>query len=243
MVEIGDQDEKTKAKKAIILKFAQDVTKIVNTKNDNEYITGLMKLNQDYVKSDLAYREKGKKRDADQIEEFYQRLKQMESTILQLRKNKEKTEMRIQTDSKLRTKQNTNLVVWNNNLKFEYKKQCVVFKKKQIEQRTLQDNLNNLKKKETKVRRQYNELINSKANSSRASSAVPKGGDSEVAFERTQSRQGGRAFSANRQAADTKQEEEMDMVKVQQLYSQIERSNLEIQDNARQINMIKQKIY
>ena len=39
--------------------------KIVNTKNDNEYITGLMKLNQDYVKSDLAYRDQGKKRDAD----------------------------------------------------------------------------------------------------------------------------------------------------------------------------------
>ncbi len=34
-----------------------------------------MKLNQDYVNSDLAYRDQGKKRDADQIEEFYQRLK------------------------------------------------------------------------------------------------------------------------------------------------------------------------
>ena len=55
--------------------------KIVDTKNENEYITGLMKLNQDYVKSDLAYRDQGKKRDADQIEEFYMRLKQMERTI------------------------------------------------------------------------------------------------------------------------------------------------------------------
>ena len=39
--------------------------KIVDTKNENEYLTGLMKLNQDYVMSDLAYREQGKKRDSD----------------------------------------------------------------------------------------------------------------------------------------------------------------------------------
>ena len=54
----------------------------------------------------------------------------MESTILQLRKNKEKTDMRIRTDSKLRTKQNTRLVIWNNTLKLENKKQKVVLKKK-----------------------------------------------------------------------------------------------------------------
>ena len=39
--------------------------KIVDTKNENEYLTGLMKLNQDYVKSDSAYHGKGKKKDAD----------------------------------------------------------------------------------------------------------------------------------------------------------------------------------
>ena len=64
-IDIADQEDKTKDKKAIILKFQQDVQKIVDTKNENEYITGLMKLNQDYVKSDLAYRDQGKKRDAD----------------------------------------------------------------------------------------------------------------------------------------------------------------------------------
>ena len=64
--------------------------KIVDTKNESEYLTGLMKLNQDYVMSDLAYREQGKKRDTDQIEEFYERLKQMENTITQLCKNKDK---------------------------------------------------------------------------------------------------------------------------------------------------------
>ena len=49
---------------------------------------------------------------------------------MQLRKNKEKTDMRIRTDSKLRTKQNTRLVIWNNTLKLENKKQKVVLKKK-----------------------------------------------------------------------------------------------------------------
>ena len=56
-IEITAQDDQTKAKKQIIAKFQQDVQKIVDTKNENEYITGLMKLNQDYVKSDMAYRD------------------------------------------------------------------------------------------------------------------------------------------------------------------------------------------
>lgn len=34
--------------------------------------------------------------------------------------------MRIRTDSKLRTKQNTRLVIWNNTLKFENNKQTVI---------------------------------------------------------------------------------------------------------------------
>ena len=55
--------------------------------------------------------------------------------------------MRIRTDSKLRTKQNTRLVIWNNTLKFENKKQTVILQKKKIEQKALQDTLNDLKRK------------------------------------------------------------------------------------------------
>jgi len=55
--EITMQEERTKEKRAIIVKFQQDVQKIVDTKNEQEYLTGLMKLNQDYVMSDLAYRD------------------------------------------------------------------------------------------------------------------------------------------------------------------------------------------
>jgi len=39
------QRKLTKEKKAFILKFAQDVHKIVSTKDDKAYITGIMKLN------------------------------------------------------------------------------------------------------------------------------------------------------------------------------------------------------
>ena len=87
-------------------------------------------------------------------------MEQMESTILQLRKNKEKTDMRIRTDSKLRTKQNTRLVIWNNTLKLENKKQKVVLKKKKNDLIDRQEELNELKKHESRVRRQYNEMVN-----------------------------------------------------------------------------------
>ena len=85
-----------------------------------------MKLNQDYVKSDLAYRDRGNQRDADQIEEFFLRHKQMERTIEQLCNNKAKTDMRNRTDLKLKTKHNTRLIVWNNTLTYENTKQTVL---------------------------------------------------------------------------------------------------------------------
>lgn len=50
-----EQRKETKEKKAITLKFAQDVHKIVSTKDDKAYVTGMMKLNQDYVMSQSAY--------------------------------------------------------------------------------------------------------------------------------------------------------------------------------------------
>ena len=56
-VEIVKQESRTGEKKSIILKFAQDVQKIVNKMNENDYLNGLMKLNQDYVMSDMAYQE------------------------------------------------------------------------------------------------------------------------------------------------------------------------------------------
>jgi len=40
-----EQRKITQEKKAITLKFAQDVYKIVSTKDDKAYVTGMMKLN------------------------------------------------------------------------------------------------------------------------------------------------------------------------------------------------------
>ena len=53
----------------------------------------------------------------------------------------------------MRTKQNTRLVIWNNTLKFENKKQTVILRKKEIEQKALKSMLDELKRKEAKVRR------------------------------------------------------------------------------------------
>lgn len=147
--------------------------------------------------------------------------------------------MRIRTDIKLRTKQNTRLVIWNNTLKFENKKQTVILETKKIQQQGLQDMLADLKRKEGKVRRSYNDMLAIKAgSSSRASSAIPRGADSEAVLDRAsekraQSRQNGRASSAARlsQAADMQKEDEQDKAKIETLKHQIEMNNAEIRDN------------
>ena len=108
--------------------------------------------------SDLAYREHGKKRDTDQIEEFYERLKQMEGTITQLCKKKDKQEMRHRADSKLRTKENTRLIVWYNRLKEENKKQKVILKNKNIKYGELVNTLGTNKRDEGRLRRRFNEM-------------------------------------------------------------------------------------
>ena len=41
--------------------------KIVDTKNESEYLNGLRKLAQDYVNSDLIYQDHVKKNESDQI--------------------------------------------------------------------------------------------------------------------------------------------------------------------------------
>ena len=50
------------------MKFAQDVYKIIQTKDDKVYKHGLMQLNQNYVMSEAAYTESGKKKDIEPIE-------------------------------------------------------------------------------------------------------------------------------------------------------------------------------
>ena len=166
--------------------------------------------------SDLAYREQGKKRDSDQIEEFYERLKQMETTITQLCKQKDKQEMRHRTDSKLRTKQNTRLIVWNNRLKEENMKQKVTLQLKQEGYAVLEEDLATCKREEAKVRRQFNEMTNQRGNQSgRASSAASRRGDS--ADDRMAGKKVRTSSATRIQAGDGVREEEQDKSRIEQL--------------------------
>lgn len=63
----------------------------------------------------------------------------MEEMISQLRINTTKNETRTKNDIKLKTKENTQLIVDLNNLKFENKKQENALQKKQNEKRHLND--------------------------------------------------------------------------------------------------------
>jgi len=192
--------------------------------------------------SDLAYREQGKKRDSDQIEEFYERLKQMETTITQLCKQKDKQEMRHRTDSKLRTKQNTRLIVWNNRLKEENMKQKVTLQLKQEGYAVLEEDLATCKREEAKVRRQFNEMTNQRGNQSgRASSAASRRGDS--ADDRMAGKKVRTSSATRIQAGDGVREEEQDKSRIEQLKRQIEMNNVEILDNWEQIAIIKRNIF
>lgn len=71
-LDLGQQKEATAEQEKTIIKFASDVHKIVQTKDEKAYVTGVMKLNQDYVMSTVAYEEalgKGKK-DPEALEEL-----------------------------------------------------------------------------------------------------------------------------------------------------------------------------
>ena len=77
--ELAEREEKTWEKEKTILKFASDVAKIVDTRDEKAYVTGLMKLNQDYVMSQAAYQELGKKKDPEALEELDRMLRYTES--------------------------------------------------------------------------------------------------------------------------------------------------------------------
>lgn len=81
-----------------------------------------MKLNQDYVMSQAAYQDMGKKKDPEALEELDRQLRYMERSIATLKVNTIKNETRTKNDIKKRTKENTQLIVELNSIKFEEKK-------------------------------------------------------------------------------------------------------------------------
>lgn len=79
--DLGKQKTETENKKAVCLKFAQDVHKIVSTKDDKAYVVGIMKLNQEYVNTQSPTKNLVKKRNTEVIEDLYKILKSTEDTI------------------------------------------------------------------------------------------------------------------------------------------------------------------
>lgn len=107
------------------MKFAQDVHKIVSTKDDKAYTTGLMKLNQDYVVSHAGLSNNDKKKDQEVIHELSRQLNYMEESMAQHKCNAVKNEKRVKTDIKKKTKENTSLIMDLNHIKFENKKASI----------------------------------------------------------------------------------------------------------------------
>ena len=79
--DLSRQKTETENKKAICLKFAQDVHKIVSTKDDKAYVVGIMKLNQEYVNTQSPTKNQVKKKNTEVIEDLYKILKSTEDTI------------------------------------------------------------------------------------------------------------------------------------------------------------------
>ena len=128
-------------------------------KNDQAYITGLMKLNQDYVKSEVAYKDNAKKRDPEAIEELDKQLHYMERTIAALRTNTTKNSERIRIENGIKTKENTHLIDDLNRLKFENKKQSVILQKKKEEYKRLEHEQSKLVKERNMVYHEYNQML------------------------------------------------------------------------------------
>ena len=78
-----------------------------------------MQLNQNYVMSEAAYTETGKKKDVEQIEQLDKELRHRERFIATLKINAIKQEERDKNEIIKKTKENTYLVVELNYTKLE----------------------------------------------------------------------------------------------------------------------------
>lgn len=72
--------------------------------------------------------------------------------------NTTKNETRTRSDIKLKTKENTQLIVDLNNLKYENKKQRNAMSRKENEERVLNDRIKDLKRKEAALRHEFSAL-------------------------------------------------------------------------------------
>lgn len=92
-----------------------------------------MQLNQDYVMSEAAHTENGKKKDNEPIEQLDRELRHKEREIATLKINSIKREEIDKNEIKKKTKENTSLVVELNSIKFEEKMlKCEIMKQDQL---------------------------------------------------------------------------------------------------------------
>lgn len=158
-------------KHKFILGFAQDVYRIVSTKDDKQFITGLMKLNQDYVMSEKAYTDSDKKHEPEVLKDMHRKLEQMAAQLAQLKCNDAKANKRIKTDVNKKTKENTSLICDLNVIKFEDKKQEIALKKKQTELKNYEDLVWHVKRDEAAARAELHALQNNPHHRSGAGAA------------------------------------------------------------------------
>jgi hypothetical protein len=161
--DLRKQRQTTKEKKAFILKFAQDVHKIVSTKDDKAYVTGIMKLNQDYVMSQSAYNGNDNKREKEVIHELSTQLTYMEESMAQNKCNAVKNQKRVKTDIKKKTKENTSLIMDLNAIKFEDKRGVITLKNRELDLELIKGQNERFKRQENNLK---SELASLQSNAS-----------------------------------------------------------------------------
>lgn len=109
-------------KEELILKFALDVHKIVQTKDDKAYTNGIMKLNQEYVVGEPQSKSHSKK-DMEPLEVLNNTFRHNEESLAALKKTLIKNNQRTLNDMTCKTKDNTTLIQDLNTLKLEDKRQ------------------------------------------------------------------------------------------------------------------------
>lgn len=92
-----------------------------------------MKLNQEYVMSQQQHTNQEAKKDQEVIHDLSRQLRYMEENMAQHKCNAVKNEKRVKTDIKKKTKENTQLIIDLNAIKFEDKKGVIALKKKELE--------------------------------------------------------------------------------------------------------------
>ena len=100
----------TKAKEKTIQSFVNDIHKIVQQKDEKAYVSGLMKIYENYVKKYSDEILEKKKKDPETIEELDRQLKYMEKSISMLKSNTSKNESNTKVNIKSKTKENTELI-------------------------------------------------------------------------------------------------------------------------------------